>query len=392
MAGTCQGEEMTQAAHNKTAASEARDLAFETPRTVEVHGRALFAQKTMSEAIHKFHEVEGLNPCLQTLEGHVGEVLAVSWSRFGDRLASAGQDELIRVWEVASGENIARLKGHAAKVYGIAWSPDGKLIASCSRDRTVRLFDISKWDPKGHPDASLCCGVLKGHQLPVFCVAWSTDGKLLASGSGDQTVRIWPSTPNPDTKQYECLVTLRGHTGAVYALDWSTGIRLASGSDDATVRVWEVATGESVPMIHYDPAEEAKKHKEASLKLRCLPKDSTRDVLGGCMNLLDKGHSERIHAVKWRPDGELLASGGGDCKIVLWIFKGESFQARKAFLTPCLTCSRPHPAPWDRRSSSAKGAPCTASRGVSTASMSPRASLASVLKGNTMTAPQKSNS
>ena len=202
--------------------SEARDLAFETPRTVEVHSRAVKAQLTMKAALSEMSTVMELNPCLEVLKGHTGEVLAIDWSKDGEMIASAGHDEAIHVWKSRSGEMILRMKGHSSKVYGVAWSPDGKLIASCSRDMSVRLWDIYNWDG-GALDGSLnCIAVLHGHKLPVFCVSWSKDGSCLASGSGDMTVKIWLSA----TK--ECLVTLRGHTGAIYSVDWISPIRLAS--------------------------------------------------------------------------------------------------------------------------------------------------------------------
>ena len=79
---------------------------------------------------------------------------------------------------------------------------------------------------------------LEGHTGDVYSVAWSPNGKTLASGSGDRTVKLW------DVATGKLLASLRGHTGAVYTVAWSPdGKTLASGSDDRTVKLWDAAVG-----------------------------------------------------------------------------------------------------------------------------------------------------
>jgi WD40 repeat protein len=135
----------------------------------------------------------------------------------------------VRVWDSTTGAAQATLQGHTNQVKSVAFSPDGKCIASGSDDMTVRLWDSTT----GSAQATL-----RGHTDSVTSVAFSPDGKRVVSGSYDCTVRLWDSTTGAAQAR---LRTSAAHvTSVAFSPD---GKRLVSGSYDRIVRLWDSTTG-----------------------------------------------------------------------------------------------------------------------------------------------------
>lgn len=182
---------------------------------------------------------------LHTLQGHLDPVRFISFSPNSKKIASASvktfsrcdllglesieEDTAIRLWDTQTGGLLNSLYGHCATLTDLAFSPDGKQLASASEDKTVRLWSTQTGET---------LKILTGHSNRVNAIAFSPDSQQLASASDDTTVRLW------STRTGQLLRTLRGHDSLVTGIIFSpNGKQLASASTDA-VQLWDAQTGE----------------------------------------------------------------------------------------------------------------------------------------------------
>jgi WD40 repeat protein len=265
---------------------------------------------------------------LRTVKGHKVPVCCVACSPDGNRLAAGAADGTAKVWDIGTGQPLHTLKGHGKsqtsytmpnptrEVRAIAFSPDGKRLATGGEDGVVKL-----WNCEGRELHSL-----KGHPHGISALAFSPDGKVLAASSGawkaptgfnagPGEVKLWDSESGRELRTLEkaylndvafsadgkwlaaasaegviwvwdatgqrLVQVLRGHTGWVSSLAINrAGTRLASGSHDGTVKLWDLATGQ---------------------ELRTL-----------------KGPPGGVFSVAFSADGWRLAAAGGDGSVMLW--------------------------------------------------------------------------
>jgi hypothetical protein len=214
----------------------------------------------------------------------------------------------------------AVLRGHEGGVYSVTVSGNGRRLASGSEDQTVRVWDV----PSGQ---ELLC--LRGHEGGVYSVTVSGDGRRLVSGSFDRTVRMW------DARSGQELLCLRGHEGGVYSVAVSgDGRRLVSGSFDRTVRIWDATSGQELLCL---------RGHEGGVCSVAVSSDGCRlvsgsfdrtvriwDAASGQELLCLRGHEGGVNSVAVSGDGCRLVSGSWDQTVRVWnATSGECMQVLK---------------------------------------------------------------
>ncbi len=290
---------------------------------------------------------------LNTLHGHSRDIYNVTFSPDGILLASGSADKTIKLWTVVDGEELTTFHEHSnsGSVGSVSFSPDGTLLASGNLDKTIKFWKVandreitvlyehySGWRDGVNfsPDGTILVsgsddGTIKlwkvedGSELAtlhghvgdvVTSVTFSPDGILLASGSVSGTIKLWKVEDGSE------LAILHGHSDAVISVSFSPdGTILASGSWDKTIKLWNVADGSELVTLHGHPNAVITFSPDSTI----LASGSENDEIIKLWNVADgqeistlHGHSGYIYAVRFSPDGTMLASGSHDRTIKLW--------------------------------------------------------------------------
>jgi eukaryotic-like serine/threonine-protein kinase len=264
-----------------------------------------------------------------TLWGHENAVNGVVFSPLGDRLASASDDETVKIWN-AAGKEVRTIKGHRCKVLAVGFNHDGTRIVSAGDDGTVRVWDASA----DGGDAQL---TLRGHNGGVVFAKFDSAGTAIATGGLDGTLRVWEATSGRP------VYTLTAHQQRVTGLSFSPdGTKIATAGRDAVVKIWDLTVGS----------------EERVLKEKVFVETSPNDTLpaepsgvsysrhGGWVASANGGDAvmiwdsetgrlaktltggRRITDVEFAPRGRLIASAHHDGTVRLWdIESGKEIRA-----------------------------------------------------------------
>ncbi len=266
---------------------------------------------------------------LNTITEPSCNVYTIAYSSDEKMFATGGTSKKARLWDTKTGRFLGSFSGHKETISSVTFSPDGSMLASGggvekrkigNQKETVGNYSVCLWEIRtgGQYLIGDRLADFTQHTEPVTTVIFSPDGKTLASSSHDKTIQLW----DVDTRTH--LKSLLGHEDAVTAVVYSAdGSTLFSGSLDGTIRLWNPQTAELKipPIMDIGPVISLTYSPDANI-LACVSKTDNAihiyDAQSGKRLHVFTGHTQRVNAVVFTPDGETFVSVSSDGTVLLW--------------------------------------------------------------------------
>lgn len=296
---------------------------------------------------------------LASLSGHQNVVYAITFNNpYGDRICTGSFDRSAKIWDVNNGRCLHTYVGHTKEIVCVAFSPNSSYLCSGSTDGTARCYDTN---------TGACIGVLAAHTAEVISVGWSGEGggaeggHLIMTGSFDHSVRIWDvrmlngdfihqessSNARPSTAAASrgCVRVLKGHTGEISACSFDFTSQLCvSGSIDTSVKVWDIASARCVHTLmgHSDEVMDVS-FNLVGTKIVSASSDKTAtvfDVMTGRTLCKLTGHEEEISKCIFNPRGNTILTASADKTAKLWDSEtGECLQTLEGHTDDIFSCA-----------------------------------------------------
>jgi WD40 repeat protein len=273
-------------------------------------------------------------------DGPLPAIHALAFRPDGSQVATAGnEDQVIKIWDGQTGKLVTELKGHTAAVYSVAYHPRGTHLASGSRDDALRVWDTGTWqttamiDDTGHgawdlaftPDGSCLAAAVHGRVL-----AWDPKTRKGGTTLAASLPEGAPPKPSP----------IYGYGASCFAFS-ADGKRLAVGSRDHTVRLWDLDAGQQLPVggVGSSAAQRVAVSPDGS-RIAVCQADAVEvwDVAGRCVVHRLAGLTPGLaSAMRWSPDSRYLAAGRWDGDACLWgVHTGRKLLSFREAGNPCL--------------------------------------------------------
>ena len=284
---------------------------------------------------------------LVTLDGHTDRVTAAAFSPDGKMVLTASWDGTARLWDTATGQLLRVLAGHTNRVNLAMFSPDGTRVVTGGWDHTARIWALAAppmlgtqaaqaqapapapKDPRAAKDVKevkaaavdTLPSVVLQHGTPLHSLAFSSDGRFIATGGTDGLVKLW------DGHTGEAHARFEGHTGSVEGIDFAPdGQHLVSAGVDRTVRLWDVRSKSAVAVLHGHSGEiYAATFAPSGAQVVTSSYDRTArvwDVRAGIPLGVLRGHTRGVNSAAFSPDGTRLITTSDDRTARLWRWPG----------------------------------------------------------------------